>query len=170
MGLRTTKHLHDSGEQTLGARAHVHGTDRQPQGVDANHRSSSSIHAAHSLAAALGQVMTMVVMPRRSSIRMSLDDNGVLCCASFSATNSPVLRPSASDCRAAVAPLYVICAPGSRSARAPSQPQLPTRLLRALRQYLGSQFLTVRPPWCALDVFPGVHLICELTPKSWTKL
>ena len=97
-------YLHDAGEQTLGARAHVHGADRQPQGVDANHHNSSRIHAAHSLAAALGQVMAMVVMPRRSSIRMSLDDNGVLCYASFSATNSPVLRPSAGDCCAAVAP------------------------------------------------------------------
>jgi hypothetical protein len=68
MGLRGTKHQHDVGKQAIGACSHVYG---QPQQVHADHRSSSRIQAAHSLVAALGQVMAMVVAPRRSSIRMS---------------------------------------------------------------------------------------------------
>ncbi len=44
---------------------------RQPHGVDADHRSSSRIHAAHSLAALAGQVTVIFVAPRCSSMGMA---------------------------------------------------------------------------------------------------
>ena len=47
------------------------GLDRQPDGVDANHRSSSRIQAAHCEAAAQGQFTVIAVVPRRSSMRMA---------------------------------------------------------------------------------------------------
>ena len=66
--------------------------------VEAGTKRMAAVMSTRSVGRPVGQVMAMVVAPRRSSIRMALDDNGVLCCASFSATNSPVLRPSAGDC------------------------------------------------------------------------
>lgn len=44
---------------------------RQPHRVDADHRSSSRIQAAHSLAALAGHLTVIAVAPRCSSIRMS---------------------------------------------------------------------------------------------------
>ena len=76
------KHLHDARKQTLGARAHVHGLDGQPQRVNLNqwhchHRSHSRNQVAHSSTAWVGQWMLIVVEPRRSSMRMSPGDTGV---------------------------------------------------------------------------------------------
>lgn len=65
------EHGHDLGEQTVRSGTHVHGLGCEPHGVDADHRSSSRIQAAHSGAAATGQVALMVVDPRRSSMRIS---------------------------------------------------------------------------------------------------
>jgi len=67
----TTEHLNHSGEQSIAASAHVDGLDGQPHRVDANHRSSSRIQAAHSDAAAQGQLTLIAIGPRRSSTRMS---------------------------------------------------------------------------------------------------
>ena len=69
--LRLAEHMHDPREQPLGAGAHVHWLDRQPQGVDADHRSNSRIQAAHSAAAATGQVTVIAIEPRRSSTWIS---------------------------------------------------------------------------------------------------
>jgi hypothetical protein len=69
--LRGAEHLHHAGEQSVSARAHVDGLDRQPHGVDTDHRSSSRIQLAHSAAAPLGQLTLIAVLPRRSSMRMS---------------------------------------------------------------------------------------------------
>ena len=69
--LRLAEHMHDAREQTLGTGAHVHRLDRQPQGVDADHRSNSRIQAAHSTAAAAGQVTVIAIAPRRSSTWIS---------------------------------------------------------------------------------------------------
>jgi hypothetical protein len=71
MGLRRAKDLHHPGEQAIGAGAHVHGLDGEPHRIDADHRSSSRIHAAHSAATPHGHVTEIDVAPRRSSIRMS---------------------------------------------------------------------------------------------------
>lgn len=87
-GLRTAKHLHDTGMQTLGAHTPVNGVDSRPQGIDANHRSSSRIQAAQSPAAVLGQVIAITMAPRRSSIRMS-SLTGRTGCVTDTATNSP---------------------------------------------------------------------------------
>jgi hypothetical protein len=68
--LRCAEDLHDARQQALGAGAHVDGIGSQPHRVDADHRSSSRIQAAHSLAAPAGQVTVTVVGPRCSSMRM----------------------------------------------------------------------------------------------------
>ena len=69
--LRDTEDLHHAGQQSIGAGAHVDGMNRQPDGVDPDHRSSSRIQAAHSSAPAQGQLTLIAVAPRRSSMRMS---------------------------------------------------------------------------------------------------
>jgi hypothetical protein len=58
-------------QRRLCAGSHVQGRYCEPDGLNANHRSSSRIQAAHSLAADTGQVMAMLVWPWRNSIRMS---------------------------------------------------------------------------------------------------
>src|SRR5665213_1485822 len=69
---RGAEDLYHAGQQPVNAGAHVDGVDRQPDGVDPNHRSSSRIHAAHCEAAAHGQLTLMAIGPRRSSMRMSV--------------------------------------------------------------------------------------------------
>lgn len=59
--------FYHAGDQAVGAGAHVDWLDRQPHRIDADHRSSSRIPAAHSTAAAAGQVTAIDVAPRRSS-------------------------------------------------------------------------------------------------------
>ena len=66
-----TKDLYDPGQCRVCAFSHVQGVYGQPYRVDANHRSSSLIQAAHSLACAKGQATFTTVAPRRSSMRMS---------------------------------------------------------------------------------------------------
>ena len=68
---RLAEHMHGAREQPFGAGAHVHRLDREPQRVDADHRGNSRIQAAHSAAAATGQLTLMAVEPRRSSTRIS---------------------------------------------------------------------------------------------------
>ena len=56
VGLRRAEDLHDAGEQSIGAGAHVDGAGGQPQGLDlyqghADHRNHSRSHAAQSPAA-----------------------------------------------------------------------------------------------------------------------
>ena len=69
--VRCAEDVHDAGQCGVGAGAHVQRFDGQPHRVHADHRSSSRIPAAQSAAAAIGQVTLIVVVPRRSSIRMS---------------------------------------------------------------------------------------------------
>ena len=71
MRLRRAEDLHNARQQALGARAHVDRVCGQPHRVDADHRSSSSIQATHSLAALAGQVTVTTIGPRRSSMRTS---------------------------------------------------------------------------------------------------
>jgi len=63
MSLRGAENLYDACQQPLGAGAHVDGLHREPDGVDANHRSSSRIQAAHCDAAAHGQLTVIAVVP-----------------------------------------------------------------------------------------------------------
>jgi hypothetical protein len=60
VGLGDAKHLHHTRQQPL----HVDGLGGHPHRVDADHRSSSRIHAVHSLAALAGQVTVTTVAPR----------------------------------------------------------------------------------------------------------
>src|SRR6516225_601059 len=71
MSLRGAEDLNHARQQPLGAGTHVDGLHRQPDGVDANHRSSSRIQAAHCDAAAHGQLTVMAVVPLRSSMRIA---------------------------------------------------------------------------------------------------
>ena len=68
---RRTEDIDDPGQRRLGAGAHVQRVRRQPDGIDADHRSNSRIQLAHSASAAIGQATVIVVGPRRSSTRMS---------------------------------------------------------------------------------------------------
>ena len=70
-GRAAPKTSHHAGQRRLGAGTHVQRLDRQPHRVDTDHRSSSRIQAAKSAAADSGQVIVIVVAPRRSSIWMS---------------------------------------------------------------------------------------------------
>ena len=63
--------LHHARQQPVGAGAHVDWLDGKPDGVEADHRSSSRIQAAHSAAAPPGQLTLIVVALRRNSMRMS---------------------------------------------------------------------------------------------------
>ena len=89
--LRLAEHLYDAGQQSFGASAYVHGPDRQPQRVDADHRrdsiNNSRIQAAHSAAAAIGQVIFMAAAPRRSSIWMSTGAGGDVACVTDTGKN-----------------------------------------------------------------------------------
>ncbi len=69
--LRGAEDLHHAGQQPIDTGAHVDGLYRQSHGIDFDHRSSSRIHAAQSNGAAHGQFTLIVVVPRRSSIRMA---------------------------------------------------------------------------------------------------
>jgi hypothetical protein len=60
----------------LGAGAHVQWINRQPQGVDADHRNSSRIQADKSMAALIGQLSLIVMLPRRSSTSMERSSTG----------------------------------------------------------------------------------------------
>jgi len=71
VGLGSTEYLHHSRQQPIGTRTHVDRLYSQPHRVNADHRSSSRIHAAHSLAALAGQVTVIAVAPRCSSMRIS---------------------------------------------------------------------------------------------------
>ena len=70
MGPGLAEHLHDAREQSVGADAHVHRFDREPQGIDADQRRISRSQAAHASAALVGHVTAMVVGPRWSSMRI----------------------------------------------------------------------------------------------------
>ena len=69
--LRAAEDLHHAGQQAVDSGAHVDGLYRQPDGVDPDHRRSSRIHAAHSNAAAQGQLTRIAIRPRRNSMRRS---------------------------------------------------------------------------------------------------
>lgn len=64
---RRAEDLHHACQQPVGAGAHVDRLHRQPHRLDADHRSNSRIHAAHSTTASAGHVTEIVVAPRRSS-------------------------------------------------------------------------------------------------------
>ena len=66
--LRGTKDLHHTGQQPLGAGAHVNRLDGQPGRVDPDHRSISRSQVARAPARDAGQRMTIVVGPRVSSM------------------------------------------------------------------------------------------------------
>jgi hypothetical protein len=63
--------LNHTGQQPVGAGAHVHRIDSQPDRVDADHRSISRSQAAQAPACDSGQRITIVVGPRESSMWMS---------------------------------------------------------------------------------------------------
>lgn len=71
VGSRGAEHFDDAGDQAISPSTHVHRLRSQPHRVNADHRSSSRIQAAHSAAASAGQVMVIEVVPLRSSMRMS---------------------------------------------------------------------------------------------------
>lgn len=68
--LGAAKDLNDAGQGGLGAGAHVQWRRCEPNGVDADQRSSSRIQAAQASAALAGQVTATTVDPRRTSMRM----------------------------------------------------------------------------------------------------
>jgi len=76
VSLSSAEHLHDACQQPFGSGSHIDRFDSQPHRVDADHRSSSRSHAAHSAAAVAGQVTTISVAPRCNSIRTSLTGAG----------------------------------------------------------------------------------------------
>ena len=64
VGARGAEDLNDTGQQTVGPRAHVHGLDSQPNGIDANHRSHSRSHVPQATASCAGAgPQTQVVNP-----------------------------------------------------------------------------------------------------------
>lgn len=72
VGLGGAEDLHHTREQSVGAGTHVDRLDGQQHRVYADRRSNSRIHAAHSLAALVGQVRVILMAPRCSSMRMSV--------------------------------------------------------------------------------------------------
>ena len=64
VSLGDAEDLDNAHQQPVRAGSHVDGSDREPHRVDADHRSSSRIHAAHSDAALDGHVTTTLVGPR----------------------------------------------------------------------------------------------------------
>ena len=99
--------LHHTDQQPVGAGAHVHRVDGQPDRVDADHRSISRSQTAQAPACDAGQRMTIVVGPRESSMWMSGGDSaaaGAGICTATKAGRSPAdvaltailpLRPTA---------------------------------------------------------------------------
>src|SRR5258706_3218664 len=71
VGLCSTEDLHYAHQQPVGASSHVDRLDGEPHGVDADHRSSSRIQTAHSVAAVAGHVPTASGAPRGTPERMS---------------------------------------------------------------------------------------------------
>ena len=94
--------LDDTGQQTIGARSHVHGLDRQPQGIDADRRSHSRSQAPQAAASCVGQITLMATEPRRSSSRIAAASVGRP--ASCTATNPspPMGDEDARSCAACV--------------------------------------------------------------------
>ena len=71
--LRDAKNTNDIGKQSLGSRTHVDGFDGKPYSVDSDHRSKSCNQRPHAMASVLGQLTTTDIVPRRNSIRISVD-------------------------------------------------------------------------------------------------
>ena len=107
MGLGSAEDLHHTGQQPIGASAHVCGLSGQPKAVDADHRSNWRIQAAQSGAAVMGQVISMVVAPRRSSILIT----GGVCCVACTGS----WRGSCTGRNAGVGVLVGAAPAGSRS-------------------------------------------------------
>src|SRR3712207_3785475 len=66
------EHLYDPCQGSVRAGPHIQRFAGQPDGVDADHRSTSRSHAAHSMADAIGQLTVAVTGPRRNSMRSSV--------------------------------------------------------------------------------------------------
>ncbi len=62
------KYRYNAGQGGVGSAAHVHGSGGQPNGVDADHLSTSRIQVAHSAAQPIGHWTRTVVPERCSSI------------------------------------------------------------------------------------------------------
>jgi hypothetical protein len=71
VGVGRTKCLHHGGQQPISAAAHVHWRTGQPQGIDADHVSSSRSQLAQSAPADVGQLTLTSSAPRRTLMRMS---------------------------------------------------------------------------------------------------
>ena len=63
--------LDDSGQGGVGAGAHVQGNRCQPYGVNTDHANHSRSHCAQEAPPCKGQLTTMVVLARWTSMRMS---------------------------------------------------------------------------------------------------
>ena len=84
-----TEHLHDAHEQPVGAGTHVDRLSGEPHRVDADHRSSSRIQAAHSTAALAGQVTVDGGLCRAAgSMWMSASGAGVAGVGKVNGTNN----------------------------------------------------------------------------------
>lgn len=68
IGLCGAEDLNHASEQPIGSAAHVDRLGREPHRFDADHRSTSRTHAAHSPAAPTGHVTLTAVAPRCSSM------------------------------------------------------------------------------------------------------
>lgn len=88
MGLGGTEHLNYSGQQAFSSGAHVNRTRRQPQCVNANHRSQSRSQAAHSPEHCSGQPTVTLEPPRRNSMRISAEVVATAACGSCTGKNS----------------------------------------------------------------------------------
>lgn len=66
-----TEDLDHPAERRLGAGSHVQRLTGKPHGIHTNHLRTSRVHRANSAAALVGQVMDIVIAPRRSSTRRS---------------------------------------------------------------------------------------------------
>lgn len=97
--LGAAEDLHDAGQKPISAGTHVHGPGGKPQRIDAGPRSNSRIHVAQSADAEVGQVICIVVAPRRNSMRMSGGAAATACDGIASAMNVPA--PSWVSARAA---------------------------------------------------------------------
>src|SRR5574337_359931 len=92
-----TEHVDDTREGGLGAGPHIQRLNGQPHGIQADHRSSSRIQAPKSAAADTGQVIVIVVVPRRSWIWMPRSCVGGTLAGSDTGTNSPAAAGSAAS-------------------------------------------------------------------------
>src|SRR5665647_2148085 len=73
MGLGGAEHLNNPSQQALSSGAHINRARRQPQCVNANHRSQSRSQAAHSPEHCTGQFTVTLEEPRRNSMRISAE-------------------------------------------------------------------------------------------------